>query len=446
MRHVLASLTVRGRSFLTTGLVLSVVSLAMGLDALLRAGVLVTALPLLTAWASRNTETEFVVGRVVTPARLTQHHRGEVVITLHDRARVALGVLALEEQVPRALGSPARFLLHRRSSTRAHVVSYSIHGVVRGKHRLGPLSIRTLDPFGLAQSVSVVSDTSTVTVVPVAVPLRTLGAIGAWSGTGEVRPHALAVGGTEDITVREYQRGDDLRRVHWRSTARTGDLMVRREEQPWQSRASVLVDTRAVAHVGSGQASSLEWAVTAAASAVVHLAGEQITVRLACGAAVDVRAGWHDRSTHTWVQTGPLLDSLAAVGLTGEHTLGDDLASLSGETGLLLAILGGLSSKELAQLRRVPGASRQSLCLLLDVESWQRGDRSASAQAQERARTLRASGWVVSVVGPYDDVRAAWDRLVHPRAAHAARTPGTLGDPAEARSVADHAVAPGGAR
>ncbi len=446
MRQLLASLTVRGRSFLTTGLVLSVVSLALGLDALLRAGVLVTALPLLTAWASRNNETEFLVGRVVTPARLTQRHQGEVVVTLHDRARVPMGVLALEEQVPRSLGSPARFLLHRRTSTREHMVSYPIQGRVRGKHRLGPLSIRTLDPFGLAQSVAMVSDTSTVTVVPAAVPLRTLGTIGAWSGTGEVRPHALAVGGTEDITVREYQRGDDLRRVHWRSTARTGELMVRREEQPWQSRASVLVDTRAVAHVGAGQASSLEWAVTAAASAVVHLAGEQVTVRLACGAAVDVRAGWHDRSTHTWVQTGPLLDSLAAVGLTAEHTLGNDLAALSGETGLLLAILGGLSSRELAQLRRVPGPSRQSLCLLLDVESWQRGDRGVSAQAQERAKALRASGWVVSVVGPYDDVRAAWDRLVRPRAARPARLPGEHGGAASAGSRGEQAVAPGRAR
>ena len=146
------------------------------------------------------------------------------------------------------------------------------------------------------------------------------------------------------------------------------------------------------------------------------------------------------------MQTGPLLDALAAVGLTAEHTLGNDLASLSGETGLLLAILGGLSSKELAQLRRVPGPSRQSLCLLLDVESWQRGDRGASAQAQERAKALRASGWVVSVVGPYDDVRAAWDRLVRPRAAHPARTLGAQGDPTDARSVGGRAVAPGGPR
>ena len=437
MRQLLAALTTRGRSFLTSGILICLVALAMGLDALLRAGVLVTALPLLTAGASRNSETEFRVSRVVTPARLSQRHRGEVAVTLQDRARIPMGVLALEEMVPRALGAPARFLLHRSTQTREHVVSYSIEGLARGKYRIGPLSIRTLDPFGLAQSVSTVSQTSTVTVVPAAVPLRTLGTIGAWSGTGEVRPHALAVGGTEDITVREYQRGDDLRRVHWRSTARTGELMVRREEQPWQSRASVLVDTRAIAHVGAGPASSLEWAVTAAASAIVHLASEQVTVRLACGAAVDAKAGWHDRSTHTWVQTGPLLDALAGVNLTAEHTLGHDLDSLSGETGLLLAILGGLSARELAQLRRVPGPSRQSLCLLLDVESWQRGERGVSVPAQERAKAMRSSGWVVSVVGPYDDVRSAWERLVRPRAAHAARPPGE-------QRASEGAVAAGG--
>ncbi len=53
--------------------------------------------------------------------------------------------------------------------------------------------------------------------------------------------------------MREYRLGDDLRRVHWASTARTGDLMVRREEQPWQSRATVLLDTRRMAHAGIGR-------------------------------------------------------------------------------------------------------------------------------------------------------------------------------------------------
>ena len=57
-------------------------------------------------------------------------------------------------------------------------------------------------------------------------------------------PRAFATGSAEDVTVREYRQGDDLRRVHWRSSAKLGELMVRREEQPWQSRATLFLDNR----------------------------------------------------------------------------------------------------------------------------------------------------------------------------------------------------------
>ena len=67
--------------------------------------------------------------------------------------------------------------------------------------------------------------------------------------------------GAEDAATREYRYGDDLRKVHWRSTARVGELMVRREEQPVHSRATVLLDGRRGAHRGSGPGSSFEYAV-----------------------------------------------------------------------------------------------------------------------------------------------------------------------------------------
>src|SRR4029453_1872344 len=86
------------------------------------------------------------------------------------------------------------------------------------------------------------------------------------AGSGENRPRAIASAGEEDATVREYRDGDDLRRVHWRSTARRGELMVRREEQPWQSRCAMFLDARTISHHGHGPSSSLEWAVSAAAS------------------------------------------------------------------------------------------------------------------------------------------------------------------------------------
>ena len=64
--------------------------------------------------------------------------------------------------------------------------------------------------------------------------------------------------GEDDVIPRAYRDGDELRRVHWRSTARYGELMVRREEQRWRNRATVLLDSRSISHMGTGAGSSFE--------------------------------------------------------------------------------------------------------------------------------------------------------------------------------------------
>ena len=91
------------------------------------------------------------------------------------------------------------------------------------------------------------------------------------------------------MSTREYRHGDDLRKVHWRATARTGELMVRLEERPWRAQATLLLDTRAGAHLlrrrapprstASGPPAttvrppdSLEWLIEAAASIGTTLA------------------------------------------------------------------------------------------------------------------------------------------------------------------------------
>ena len=112
---------------------------------------------------------------------------------------------------------------------------------------------------------------------------------GEWTGSGESRSRSLASAGEDDAGTREYRQGDDLRRVHWRSTARLGQLMVRREEQPWQARCTVLLDTRSTAHGGEGPGSSFEWAVSAAASVAVHLVRHGYFVRLVTDTGAAVR-------------------------------------------------------------------------------------------------------------------------------------------------------------
>ncbi|WP_372430360.1 DUF58 domain-containing protein [Janibacter melonis] len=81
--------------------------------------------------------------------------------------------------------------------------------------------------------------------------------------------------------MREYRSGDELRRIHWPSTARTGQMMVRQDEQPGRRRALVLLDNRASSHAGTGGGGSLEWSVSATASVATHLVAHGLETYLA---------------------------------------------------------------------------------------------------------------------------------------------------------------------
>jgi uncharacterized protein (DUF58 family) len=94
---------------------------------------------------------------------------------------------------------------------------------------------------------------------------------------GADHPTALGRGGEDFYGLREYQVGDDLRRVHWKSVARTGELMIRQDEMPWQGRATVVLDLRLAVH----DAASLERAISAAASIVSSSWKSRSRIRLA---------------------------------------------------------------------------------------------------------------------------------------------------------------------
>src|SRR5687768_11942188 len=142
-----------------------------------------------------------------------------------------------------------------------------------------------MDPFGLVERSAVGVDSAVLLVVPRVRPLGRGGPAGGQGGGGEGSRRTISVHGEDDVSVREYRHGDDLRKVHWRATARTGELMVRLEERPWRAQATLLLDTRARAHLVSPHTStsstvggaagddrppgdSLEWLVEAAASIV----------------------------------------------------------------------------------------------------------------------------------------------------------------------------------
>ncbi|HSF36850.1 MAG TPA: DUF58 domain-containing protein [Nocardioides sp.] len=407
MREALAALTVRGRAFLAAGITTVVAAVVVGHSSVVRIGVLVAALPLLTAWWVGRSRYRLSLVRTVSPQLVVAGQPATVELTVSNESRTPTGVLLLEERLPYVLGTRPRFVLEGLGHGWRRHATYQVRSELRGQFDIGPMSVRVTDPFGLVELGRTFHATTRLTVTPRTVSLPSIPLGGAWTGSGDNRPRAFATGSAEDVTVREYRRGDDLRRVHWRSSARVGELMVRREEQPWQSRATVFLDNRGIAHRGQGAASSLEGAVSAAASIAVHLAHHGYTVRLVTASGDSRETEWHSHTAEA--STIPLLEALAVVQL--DHSPAPDTQWLAepGHGGLTIGIFGGLGDPDLPFLRRLQHHASSSLAIALDVDAW--APHLPVQPGPGAAAHLTSTGWRSITLGPRDRLDTAWQEL-----------------------------------
>ena len=143
-----------------------------------------------------------------------------------------------------------------------------LESVPRGRHRLGPGRLRVTDPLGLTRVEIIVDRESTVTVRPRVPQLDTLFTeTGAW-GEGGRRALVRRPSGLEPHGVREYQEGEPLRAVHWPTSARRGELMVRELEDAPRDSIAVVLDVEVGAVAGVRGDSSLDDSIRAAAGIV----------------------------------------------------------------------------------------------------------------------------------------------------------------------------------
>ena len=317
------------------------------------------------------------------------------------------GLLLLEDQVPYVLGTRPRFVIDRMGARWKRSVGYLVRSDVRGKFTIGPMKVRLCDPFGLIELDRTFQTTSSLVVTPRILALPAIPLTGAWTGSGDNRPRAFAAGSAEDVTVREYRRGDDLRRVHWRSSAHAGELMVRREEQPWQSRATLFLDNRAISHRGAGAASSLEHAVSITASAAVHLVQRGFSVRLIT-AHGEEEGGWHEHGSLS-AETGPMLESLAVIEETRQSHLDVRWLQEGGHSGLLVAVLGSVTDHDRPTLARMRHGASGALAVSIDVAAW---SRSAHTGADATTTAwLNTNGWRAVRAGPRQTIPSLWQEL-----------------------------------
>lgn len=203
--------------------------------------------------------------REITPQRVARHGECTATLRVHSNARRFAVRLDASERIG---GRRVPIVVPRLQPGRTIESSYPIPTERRGVVPVGPLRLRRVGVAGLAAAAGTLGGTLEVYVCP-----RVLPVLGLPSGArrGHVgADERVERGGTDLVALREYVPGDDLRRLHWATTARTGTLMVREDADPARPYLTVLLDDRAGSYAGDG----LEDAVEVAAS-LANTAAEQ---------------------------------------------------------------------------------------------------------------------------------------------------------------------------
>ena len=424
MRSLLAGITTRGRAFIAAGIAAGAFGLGLGQRELVSLGGVLILLPLFSALAAGRARYRVRCQRKLEPTRVPAGHAATVTIQLDNVTRLPTGLLLAEDTIPYSLGTRPRFVLDRIEAGGSRRITYRLQSDRRGRYEIGPLYVRVADAFGLVRLGRSVALPGALVVTPAITSLPWTPFGGAWLREGGTRTSTAAAAGEDDVVPRAYRDGDELRRVHWRSTARYGELMVRREEQRWQNRAVLFLDTRASAHGGRGPSSSFEYAVSAAASIGVHLAREGIDGEFVTDTGpVGATASFED----------VLLDSLAVIRPSRITTLVPALAaSPRGNAGLLIAVLGQISPDEARRLASTRHSAGTTLALLLAVSTWsaQRPGDRIPGETDAAASILAAAGWRVATVTADMPLTGAWEMLNHP-----AGQPAQLGAQARAEAA-----------
>jgi uncharacterized protein (DUF58 family) len=404
------ALSTRGRTFIAVGVLSLITGLLLGVVDLQRVGVLLLVLPIPAWMAVRQSRSGLRVGHAVSPSRIVVGERAEVRLVLGNPQAFGTGPLRITESVPG--GRPLRFSVAGVRGRQRRTVAYPLPALRRGRYLIGPTTVIASDPFGLVTADTRSTDTAVLVVQPKTVPLAPLSLPLAWRDGAATLSHSVGVGGSDDASVREFRDGDDLRKIHWRSTAKSGTLMVRQEERPWHGESLILLDTRATAFPslpGAEESPAFEWAITAAASIGCHLTsrGRRVTVVTGSGQVA------HDESTS-------ILDLLADT----EAALRTDLTPLAsalhnlGRDATVFAILGAGPHAPVTELLDRPRLPGSSVALLLRPWTWSGPAQDLIRQEawQATADSLRAAGWRVVSAEQGVDLAELWPRMLSVRA------------------------------
>jgi uncharacterized protein (DUF58 family) len=280
-----------------------------------------------------------------------------------------------------------------------------VDDIPRGRYRLGPGRLLARDPLGVATVERDVPAGVTVLVRPRVPEVAALFTESGARGEGGRRAHMRRPSGLEPHGVREYVEGEPLRAVHWPSSARLGELMVRElEDAPRDSVAIVLdVDARGVA--GDAGRSSLDDAVRAAAGVTRAHAGRSRRALLVVAAP---QPGIH-RVQSLGRDWDAALDALAAVEPAEGAPL-RELVTARGGLGVVPELVVVTARPEIVEDALVARRAVGRFCALVAVDAPTYAGREPTAASRTLLR-LASAGVAIAVVRRGDRLEEALGAL-----------------------------------
>jgi uncharacterized protein (DUF58 family) len=397
--------TGRGWAAFGSGIVLWVAARLMGSPDLHMVAVGVFVLPLLAALYVQWNRLRLDVHRQVSPSRAFPDTPVTVTLTVQNHGPGTLPFLLLEDALPPSLARPARVVVGGVPARNEQLVSYRLVPRVRGQYSLGPTSMWITDPFGLARIKIESAAPGRLVVYPRVedVPASEMALRGA--GRGDSKARELHRSAAEFYTMREYMIGDDLRRIHWPSVARTQKLMIRQDEATRRSAATIVLDNRAFT-LGPAGSAGFERAVSIAASIGRSLAKAGFALHFAT---ID--------SPSEPVSEERLLEILSALDHSRQREVAGALSTLRGrsvaDSSLLLVAAPPIASEVEALVRAGTRFGGKTAVLVypadrLDVRPEAAAEMEGRAQAA-RAR-LQQARWLVCTVQMREGLAEAWSK------------------------------------
>ena len=395
--------TKRGWAAFAAGLGLWVTARLIGSRDLHMIAAGVAALPFLAILFVRWSNPRLDVHRHLSAVRGFPGSRVHTTLTLENRGRVTTSFLLLEDTLPSALGKPARMVVTGVPPRCTQKVSYTIHCRHRGVYTVGPLVVYLSDPFGLARTRVQAGSESELIVYPEVEDIEAKGLVVQGAGTGEAAVRRLHRSAAEFYTMRAYVTGDDLRRIHWPSVARTGELMIRQDESTRRSSATVFLDTRA-AVLGPHGSPGFERAVSMAATIGRALSRAGYSLRLGTVETPPTSVS-EEVLLETLASTVPSRAKAVVPALTGLRT------SALADTTLVVVTAPPLAT-EIAVMSRVGTGFGRRLALLVYPSPLASMAVEVAAELEGRATVARASlqraGWDVYLIHADGKLAETW--------------------------------------